>query len=229
MGRSSPEKSRIYLFTRWSFQSPASNERKTDAAVVYHPVQAMSTLGKRAIRLAYFGYHGANQLASQSNNSERCFRPGKDIVIPSMDDFTTEAKLAWESQEPGNATAAARRSVILQFAGEIVGSNIKKVAVDGGAEMVTKQLNVRQAVYSRFRKFPGFEIGPPSDQNQNFYRMQRSKFCLAPAGRMGHWGRRVAEAALLGCVPIIIQDDYEQPFERYLPYERFSVRVKEAD
>jgi hypothetical protein len=63
----------------------------------------------------------------------------------------------------------------------------------------------------------------------NFWEMQTSKFCLAPSGMLGHWGRRLTQSILLGCVPVIIQDGFEQPFEVLLPYNLFTIRVAEAD
>eukprot|EP00238_Polyblepharides_amylifera_P012122 CAMPEP_0196596368 /NCGR_PEP_ID=MMETSP1081-20130531/85664_1 /TAXON_ID=36882 /ORGANISM="Pyramimonas amylifera, Strain CCMP720" /LENGTH=219 /DNA_ID=CAMNT_0041921335 /DNA_START=101 /DNA_END=760 /DNA_ORIENTATION=+ len=57
--------------------------------------------------------------------------------------------------------------------------------------------------------------------------MGRSLFCLAPTG--DGWGRRTTLAAMYGCIPVIVQDDVQQPFEDMLPYHRFSIRVKETD
>ena len=63
--------------------------------------------------------------------------------------------------------------------------------------------------------------------------LQQSKFCLAPSG-MG-FSTRVYESIAQGCVPLIIQDDpfsntsVNQAFEELLPYERFSLRLKQSD
>jgi hypothetical protein len=54
-----------------------------------------------------------------------------------------------------------------------------------------------------------------------------SKFCLAPTG--AGWGIRIMEVILMGCLPVIIQDNVTQPLEEVIPYEKFSVRVAEAD
>ena len=37
------------------------------------------------------------------------------------------------------------------------------------------------------------------------------------------------EAILHGCIPVIIQDNVDMPFEEWLPYDEFSVRVRESD
>ncbi|KAK3242193.1 hypothetical protein CYMTET_48099 [Cymbomonas tetramitiformis] len=180
----------------------------------------MSTIANSSIRLAYFGYHGANL----TQNSEKCFHPDKDIVIPSFGFTKDIAEHSWEEQEP-ITRAIHPREVTLQFAGEIVDWDTE----GSRARMITGQLNVRRMVYRMFKDVPGFEISIPEQHKENFYQMQQAVFCLAPAGKFGHWGRRIPLAALLGCIPVIIQDNYEQPFEKILPYERFAVRIDEAD
>jgi len=57
-----------------------------------------------------------------------------------------------------------------------------------------------------------------------------STFCLAPAGMGGEgWGRRTTLSILHGCIPVVIQDDTNQPFEELLDYERFAVRMPSSE
>lgn len=61
-------------------------------------------------------------------------------------------------------------------------------------------------------------------------RFASSVFCLAPPGKGNDgWGRRMSLAALYGCIPVIVADGWEQPLEELLPYDAFSVRIKEDD
>eukprot|EP00854_Cymbomonas_tetramitiformis_P002586 gene2586-3339_t len=180
----------------------------------------LALLTNKSIRLTYFGYHGPNL----GHNEERCFHPGKDIVIPDFEATPDFARESWEKQQTAT-NVSPMRNITLQFAGEIIDADVNESDVG----TITKQLNVRRLVYRLHGHVPGFEIATPSQRKVNFYRMQQAVFCLAPAGVTGLWGQRVTMALLLGCIPVIIQDNYEQPFEEYLPYGRFAVRVKEED
>jgi hypothetical protein len=55
--------------------------------------------------------------------------------------------------------------------------------------------------------------------------MGDAQFCFAPAE--DGFSKRVVEAAAFGCIPVIVQDGTEMPFEEVLPYDQFSVRVSE--
>ena len=57
-------------------------------------------------------------------------------------------------------------------------------------------------------------------------RMIQSTFCLAPRGDTAS-SRRVYEAIAAGCIPVIIADDLNLPFEKRLKYTDFSVRFTE--
>lgn len=55
-----------------------------------------------------------------------------------------------------------------------------------------------------------------------------SKLCIAPPGH-ALWSPRLAESILVGCVPLVIGDDIELPFEWVVDYRSIAVRVAEAD
>ena len=63
--------------------------------------------------------------------------------------------------------------------------------------------------------------------------LRASKFCLAPSG-MG-FSTRTYESMAQGCVPLIIQDEpvsnttVDQAFASLLPWDQFSLRLKQAD
>ena len=40
------------------------------------------------------------------------------------------------------------------------------------------------------------------------------------------WGVRLVEAVVFGCIPVIVQDGMHQPFDEYLDYSQFSLRVR---
>ncbi|GJP34321.1 hypothetical protein CLOM_g18764 [Closterium sp. NIES-68] len=75
----------------------------------------------------------------------------------------------------------------------------------------------------------GVSLVPTTGAPQGFIEeMQRSRFCLAPAG-FG-WAMRTTQAVLLGCIPVILQDDVEQPFEgELIDWDAIAVRVSYSD
>ena len=95
-------------------------------------------------------------------------------------------------------------------------------------------LGVRQAIYRAHRNASGFLISTfdngvfekiPFEKHVENY--AASKFCLAPAGY--GFSSRQYECVLVGCVPVIIQDDVEMAFEEVLPWRRFALRLNFSD
>lgn len=78
------------------------------------------------------------------------------------------------------------------------------------------------------RPFPGIVLkenhAPPAEYMRLLY---SSRFCLHVRGTQVQ-SPRLFEAIAFGCVPFIIADGYELPFEEVLDWSRFSVRVPES-
>ncbi len=55
-----------------------------------------------------------------------------------------------------------------------------------------------------------------------------SRFCLVARG-ITLWTRRLFEAILGGCIPVLVNDDLVLPFEQQLDYLDFVVRIPEAE
>ena len=58
--------------------------------------------------------------------------------------------------------------------------------------------------------------------------MRNSVFCLAPRGYAG-WSVRLYESILSRCIPVIISDNTILPFENFVNWSEFSLRIPEAD
>jgi len=89
---------------------------------------------------------------------------------------------------------------------------------------------VRQSVVQLFANetdFLVYTVNPGSSHVSYGSDLARSQFCLAPSG--AGWGIRLAEMLVEGCIPVIVQDNVTQPWEEMLPYDGFSLRVKEAE
>jgi len=96
---------------------------------------------------------------------------------------------------------------------------------------------VRYEVYRRFKDEPRFllratEFIPPPPSLNLDQAMLTSVFCLCPSGT--GWGMRAFHAAVLGCIPVVVQDDGSgtypsvlQAFEGLLlDWDEFSVRLR---
>ena len=57
--------------------------------------------------------------------------------------------------------------------------------------------------------------------------MRSSVFCFAPRGN-AVWSPRLEEALAAGCIPIIVADGYDLPFNHILDYRKFSVRLRQS-
>jgi len=55
--------------------------------------------------------------------------------------------------------------------------------------------------------------------------MINSRFCLILQGDTPS-SRRLFDAIITGCIPVFIGPKYSMPFENFIPYDRFSIRIK---
>merc|ERR1711920_72961 len=70
---------------------------------------------------------------------------------------------------------------------------------------------------------PDVNIGGYQDQYERL--LGASRFCLVPKG-LGYWTHRLYEAALAGCIPVILADAVVVPFQgvRGLDWTKFSIK-----
>eukprot|EP00899_Mesostigma_viride_P013090 jgi/Mesvir1/21782/Mv04178-RA.1 len=197
-----------------------------------------------AIWLHHFGLTVADM---EGYDTGPCHIPGQDIVIPSnsflyqMHEYNDIHKPFFKKSplferggvvrpaywaDPAHTTGEAPRrhppfDTLLFFAGASGLPNSGPHSNTG----IQYSHNVRQRVFQLFEGAPGVEL---SRRRVPDYAgaLVGAKFCLAPSG--AGFGIRTIDAVIMGCVPVIVQDNVEQPFEDYLPYERFSVRLNES-
>ncbi|KAK7412174.1 hypothetical protein VNO78_03624 [Psophocarpus tetragonolobus] len=58
-------------------------------------------------------------------------------------------------------------------------------------------------------------------------KLYKSKFCLCPNGPIGT--SRIADSIHFGCIPVIMSNYYDMPFNDILDWSKFSVVLKETD
>ena len=49
--------------------------------------------------------------------------------------------------------------------------------------------------------------------------MKESTFCLAPLGH-ATWSIRMFESMMLGCIPVLVADDTDLPFQRWVDWSQ---------
>ena len=134
-------------------------------------------------------HHGAVAGAASPAGGDRAlFRRGVDVLLPPLQSRAT----GWDAvTSPLFGAAAPERNITLFWAGAVS-------RLPGHAER-----NMRAAVYDTFRDAPGMVLidtssTPPAEPGEYGALFARAKFCLAPAGKGGGWGRRAT------CVPACV-------------------------
>ena len=94
---------------------------------------------------------------------------------------------------------------------------------------IDESLRVRGGLRETMSHLPGMEIFVEYSMGNLFHRdelftwMGRSTFCFVPRGRAA-WSVRFFETLWAGCVPVILSDDYEIPFETLFDVTKFAIK-----
>ncbi|KAG2486865.1 hypothetical protein HYH03_014548 [Edaphochlamys debaryana] len=154
-------------------------------------------------------------------------RPGKMEALGLL-----QGRLHPAFPELAQAQLRERSGPLLYFAGRICGDmSVPQVRNGSAGPVCASDKNsaysggVRQAVHFHHWNRTGFLLRT-SDQDYGRH-LVTARFCLAPTGA-GH-GQRQIQAVLAGCVPVLISDGVLQPWEPFLDWGSFGVRVAEAD
>ncbi|KAG2453114.1 hypothetical protein HYH02_002445 [Chlamydomonas schloesseri] len=151
---------------------------------------------------------------------EPCYRPEHDVAFPNYlpanehGSWTKWLKEAYVYADPatygGAAThnASRPRPVLFSFDG----FSKPDMAYSAG---------VRQGLIALFGNSTRSDITINKGGGPTL--MLKSRFCFTPMG-FG-WGVRLSQAAMTGCVPVLVQDHVWPTLWDVLPYEKFSVRV----
>jgi hypothetical protein len=157
-------------------------------------------------------------LTTNGQYSEVVFQPWKDIVIPGrhrvrpvfQSDTDTQHQHQVVVDKPNFSFQG--RDYFAWWGGNLHGDP----AYSRG---------VRQYLIANLTNAKGFEIQQSPGRWLNIFpRMERSIFCLCTEGWWA-WTPRPFEAMLSGCIPVLISDDLQYPFEQFLDWRRFSVKV----
>jgi hypothetical protein len=94
---------------------------------------------------------------------------------------------------------------------------------------IDESLRIRGGLKEKMANLPGMDINVEYSMTNLFKReelfqwMGRATFCFVPRGRAA-WSVRFFETLWAGCVPVILSDDYELPFETLFDVTKFAIK-----
>ena len=135
---------------------------------------------------------------------EPSFSRWKDIIIPGHVDLWRARELI-EKNKP-----LEERDVFISFHGRHAGNTDSY-----------ENVSVRTSIMKELSGQPGVSVGGFIEEYHAL--MGRSLFCLAPRG-ITPWTIHLFVALLAGCIPIILSDDLEPPFQELLDWPKFSIK-----
>ncbi|KAK3237865.1 hypothetical protein CYMTET_52094 [Cymbomonas tetramitiformis] len=158
---------------------------------------------------------GGLGVAVSSYRSQDYVNTWKDIIMPGVSDSSL-VKGTWKPM--------GKRKHLIFFRGKLHSKD-----TDPQGHEVKRPLELRQALARDLgKKTRGEILVTDAVTNSASYaeEMRDSVFCLCPRGGTP-WTRRVFDALLTGCIPVVISDDIEFPFEDFLPYDKFTIKLSE--
>eukprot|EP00897_Mesotaenium_endlicherianum_P002357 jgi/Mesen1/2149/ME000152S01243 len=165
-------------------------------------------------------------ISSNLRGESACYDASKDVVMPAV---TVPAAEALERK--GWAKPPVHREGLFIFRGDL-GYNF-----EGGRREHEFSMGIRQGLAWAFASTPNHvgalgalaeeEVVVTNETSAAAGDLSGFKFCGVLPG--DGFSSFLEEAALHGCVPVIIQDGVEMPFENVLDYDAFSIRVAEKD
>ncbi|KAL7096721.1 hypothetical protein ACP275_10G097300 [Erythranthe tilingii] len=136
-------------------------------------------------------------------NTSEGFKPSIDVSMPEI--YLPEGTMDGLIGGP----PPSDRSVLVFYAGGVHGP-------------------IRQMLMDQWKdnKDPEVQIHEYLPKNMSYYDVfRRSKYCICPSG----WevaSPRMVEALYMGCVPVLLKENYAKPFDDVLDWSTFAVDVR---
>ncbi|GAV65121.1 Exostosin domain-containing protein [Cephalotus follicularis] len=193
---------------KWVTDQPAwkRSEGRDHILPVHHPWSFKSV--RRYMKNAIW-------LLPDMDSTGHWYKPGqvfleKDLILPYVPNVEVcNAKCLSESQ--------SKRSTLLFFRGRLKRNAGGKIR----AKLVAELSGTEGVVIEEGTAGEG---GKAAAQNG----MRRSIFCLSPAGDTPS-SARLFDAIVSGCIPVIVSDELELPFEGILDYRKIALFVSSSD
>ncbi|CAE7364285.1 BRIX1 [Symbiodinium natans] len=139
----------------------------------------------------------------------RWYSPWKDIMIPGYID-------RWRIDAMRRVNKPTHeRGFLMVFHGNHPGNH---------GLYVTHKAQVRTRILESFAGIPDCSVGGPVPDF--FQRMGRTHFCLVPRGSSA-WTIHLYESFFFGCIPVIISDFLDVPFQNVIDWPALSIKWPE--
>jgi len=150
--------------------------------------------------------------------TEPPFHTWRDIVVPGSLDLTEVMSLI------SHSLPLAERPYLGAFFGR---SDISRGAHPwvGGVDARQELLKLRNLSEATGSQLTGGDLlfGENATHDVMHAAYGSARFCFCPRGKSG-WSLRLFEALFAGCVPVVISDRWELPFEDFLDVTRFVIK-----
>ncbi|CAH8317021.1 unnamed protein product [Eruca vesicaria subsp. sativa] len=193
---------------KWVTDQPAwkRSEGRDHIFPIHHPWSFKSV--RKSVKNAIW-------LLPDMDSTGNWYKPGqvsleKDLILPYVPNVDRcDAKCLSES--------APKRTTLLFFRGRLKRNAGGKIRAKLGAELS----GVKDIIITEGTAGEGGKLAAQSG-------MRRSLFCLCPAGDTPS-SARLFDAIVSGCIPVIVSDELELPFEGILDYKKVAVIVSSND
>eukprot|EP00921_Rhytidocystis_pertsovi_P007974 GHVQ01013182.1.p1 GENE.GHVQ01013182.1~~GHVQ01013182.1.p1 ORF type:complete len:690 (-),score=142.70 GHVQ01013182.1:787-2856(-) len=139
------------------------------------------------------------------------FDTWKDISVPGTMDIAEAIRFI------DKAKAMESRQVLGSFYGSVDGSRGRHPSDPSDGK------SVREALLD-LGNMKGIEVfSVPVDKDRMIEGMGNSVFCFVPRGKSG-WSLRLFESLFAGCVPVLLSDNWELPFEDIFDVTKFVIK-----
>eukprot|EP00933_Yihiella_yeosuensis_P040382 TRINITY_DN34683_c0_g1_i1.p1 TRINITY_DN34683_c0_g1~~TRINITY_DN34683_c0_g1_i1.p1 ORF type:complete len:368 (+),score=46.53 TRINITY_DN34683_c0_g1_i1:76-1104(+) len=146
-----------------------------------------------------------------NDNIPRFYSPWKDVMIPGYIDRWRIAAMR-RFNKP-----TEKRGFLLVFHGNHPGTH---------SLYVEFKAKVRTKILEEFSGIPDCSVG--GHTSDFFERMGRSHFCLVPRGSSA-WTIHLYESFFFGCIPVILSDYLEVPFQEVVDWPALSIKWPEEN
>ncbi|CAE7312523.1 GUT1 [Symbiodinium natans] len=152
-----------------------------------------------------------------------CFDAWKDVAVPGHTDAWAMRKL----RERGRKLSSARRYRFC-FHGAMRHELYERTHAQGRLFNGSRAADTRRQI-QRLASESDASIGPHITPLLDYYeRVGDCSFCLVPKG-VGYTNGRLFEAFFAGCIPVILSDAMVVPFQGFLPWPDFSIKLPMDD
>ncbi|KAI5084038.1 hypothetical protein GOP47_0000207 [Adiantum capillus-veneris] len=140
------------------------------------------------------------------------FNTWKDVLIPgNVDDSISSAAAALE--DTVRPIQLSQRKHLANFLGRAQGK-AGRLHLLQLSQMFPEKLEAPELAFSGPKKL---------GRREYFEHLRNAKFCLAPRGESS-WTLRFYESFFVECVPVILSDEMELPFQNVIDYREFSIK-----